>query len=68
MEMHAGRLIHEPVCKMYDNLLADLCIDCWGRPLTIDADDGSLQQAIRVSGNPGDLPVVSGGIREDCKA
>ena len=40
MKMETGGFITELVSEMESDLLADIDIQSWGRPLPIDGDDG----------------------------
>ena len=45
---------------MYSDLFTNAGFDCWNWPLIVDADDRSLEQTIRISIYPSNIPVIDG--------
>lgn len=58
MEMKSGGLISQLIVDIDDDLIADSRRHYWQRPLIVDADGWSLEGAIRVCSDPGDVEIV----------
>ena len=63
MEVETGALISQAVCDIDNNAVANRRLDSGTRPLSVDTNDRSFQQTIRVSLDPRDVPVVPNDVR-----
>jgi hypothetical protein len=69
VEMQTGALIPELVDYIDDNSVPNGGCKIWKRPLVVDANNRTGQCIIGISGNPGNVPVVSNscGVRYEAK-
>ena len=56
--MQRSRLIAELVVDVDNDPIANSGFDAWDGPFSVDSDDGSVSQTIRVSRDPADNEVV----------
>ena len=59
VEVKRSRDIAESVVSIDDDLVSYVCSDLWYRPLSIDADHGTLEFAIGVCSRPADVEVMN---------
>lgn len=52
MKMNRGRLISEIVVQIDNHSIADRSLDTWNGPLSIDTDDWSFEEAVRICPHP----------------
>ena len=58
MEVQTGGLIAEIIGKVYSDLFTDIRSESWRGPLPINCDYWPLVQAIRILGEPTNIPIV----------
>lgn len=61
MKMDRRRLVSEVVVQIDNHSVADCSLDSWDRPLPIDANNGSLEEPVRVCPHPLGGKVVDAG-------
>ncbi len=68
--MQTGTLVSELIQHINDNTVSHSGSDVWDRPLAVNANDRSREQAVRIGSHPCDVEVVYDGgcLSEHAKA
>ena len=59
MKMEGSGLVSELIIYIDNDSITNSCFDPWNRPLSIDANDRALPQAVWIPSDPADLEVIS---------
>lgn len=68
--MQTCTFVAKLVQYIYHNTVSHSCSDVWYGPLAVDSYDRSIEKAIRVGSDPGDVEIVcdGGGMGEPAEA